>query len=90
MLNSIFIIRRNQYFPTTIIFIICEIEYRISEPVDIPFPEMKTDITAGSYVLREINFKIEAGSKSKLTVALSRCLLILSILFGIIFAFKFD
>lgn len=89
MLNSIFIIRRNHYLPTTIL-IICEIEYRISEPVDIPFPEMKTDITAGSYVLREINFKIEAGSKSKLTVALSRCLLILSILFGIIFAFKFD
>lgn len=89
MLNSIFIIRRNHYLPTTIL-IICEIEYRISEPVDIPFPEMKTDITAGSYVLREINFKIEAESKSKLTVALSRCLLILSILFGIIFAFKFD
>lgn len=48
----------------------------------------KTDITVGSYVLRKINFKIEAGSKSKLTVALSRCLLILSILFGIIFAFS--
>ena len=48
----------------------------------------KTEITAGSYILRDINFKIEAGSKNKLTVALSRCLLILSILFGIIFVFS--
>ena len=47
-----------------------------------------TEITAGSYILRDINFKIEAGSKNKLTVALSRCLLILSILFGIIFVFS--